>query len=60
MDMYGYETWSLALKELYRLRVREKKVLRRSFEVKRDEVTRGRKILPFEKLNNLFVAIINK
>jgi hypothetical protein len=35
----GYETWSLTLREEYRLRVFEKRVLRRIFELKRDEVT---------------------
>jgi hypothetical protein len=38
--MYGYETW--CLKE-HRLRVFEKRVLRRIFGPKRNEVTGGRK-----------------
>jgi hypothetical protein len=37
--MYGYETWSLTLKEENRLRVFENRVLRRMFGPKRDEVT---------------------
>jgi hypothetical protein len=36
--LYGYETWSLTLKEEHRLRVFENKVLRRIFGPKRDEV----------------------
>jgi hypothetical protein len=37
--LYGYETWSLTLKEEHRLRVFENRVLRRIFGPKRDEVT---------------------
>jgi hypothetical protein len=37
--LYGCETWSLTLREEHRLRVFEKRVLRRIFEPKRDEVT---------------------
>jgi hypothetical protein len=36
---YGCETWSLTLREEYRLRVFENRVLRRKFGPKRDEVT---------------------
>jgi hypothetical protein len=35
--LYGCETWSLMLGEEHRLRVFEKRVLRRIFEPKRDE-----------------------
>jgi hypothetical protein len=38
---YGYETWSLALREEQRLRVFENRVLRKIFGPKRDEVIRG-------------------
>jgi hypothetical protein len=41
----GCETWSLALREKYRLRVFENRVLRRIFGPKRDEVTGGWRIL---------------
>ena len=34
--LYGCETWSIALREEYRLRVFEKGVLRRIFGPKRD------------------------
>ena len=37
--LYGYESWSLTLREERRLRVFENKVLRRIFGLKRDEVT---------------------
>ena len=41
MVLYGFETWSLTLKEERRLRVFENRVLRRIFGPKRDEVTEG-------------------
>jgi hypothetical protein len=37
--LYGCETWSLMLREEHRLRVFEKRVLRRIFRPKGDEVT---------------------
>jgi hypothetical protein len=37
--LYGCESWSLTLREEYRLRVFENRVLRRIFGPKRDEVT---------------------
>jgi hypothetical protein len=37
--MYGYETWSLTLREENRLRVFENRILRRMFGPKRNEVT---------------------
>jgi hypothetical protein len=51
--MYGSETWSLALREEHRLRVFEKRVLRRIFEPKRDEVTGELRKLHTEKLHIL-------
>jgi hypothetical protein len=39
--MYRCETWSLTLREEHRLRVFEKRVLRRTFGQKRDEMTGG-------------------
>jgi hypothetical protein len=36
--VYGCETWSLTLREEHRLRVFEKRVLRRIFGLKRNEV----------------------
>jgi hypothetical protein len=37
--LYGYDTWSLTLREERRLRVFENRVLRRVFGPMRDEVT---------------------
>jgi hypothetical protein len=37
--LYGYETWSVTLREERRLRVFENRVLRRIFGPKKDEVT---------------------
>ena len=37
--LYGFETWSLTLREERRLRVFENKVLRRIFGPRSDEVT---------------------
>jgi hypothetical protein len=39
--LYGYETWSLTLREKNRLSVFENRILRRIFEPKKCEVTRG-------------------
>jgi hypothetical protein len=39
--LYGYESWSLTLREGHRLRVFENRVLRRIFGPKRDKVTGG-------------------
>jgi hypothetical protein len=41
--LYGSETWSLTLREEYRLRVFDNRVLRRIFGPKRDEIIRGLK-----------------
>jgi hypothetical protein len=38
--LYGCETWSLTLREKYRLRVIENRGLKRIFWSKRDEVAR--------------------
>jgi hypothetical protein len=45
--LYGCETWSLTLREEYRLRVFKNRVLRRIFEVIGDDVTAG-----WRKLHN--------
>jgi hypothetical protein len=37
--LYGWETWSLTLREEHRLRVFENRVLRRQFGPRRDEMT---------------------
>jgi hypothetical protein len=52
--LYGCETWSLTLREEHRLRVFEKRVLRRIFGPKRDEVTGGGRKLHNEELHVLY------
>jgi hypothetical protein len=51
--LYGCETWSLTLREVYRMRVFESRVLRRIFGPKRDEVTVERGKLHNEELHDL-------
>jgi hypothetical protein len=51
---YGCETWSLTLREEYRLRVFENRVLRRILGRKRDEVTGGWRKLHNEELHKLY------
>jgi hypothetical protein len=48
------KTWSLTLREEHRLRVFEKRVMRRIFGPKRDEVTGDWRKLYNEKLHNLY------
>jgi len=62
--LYGCETWSLTLREKRGLRAFEKRVLRRIFGPKRDEVTGEWRKLHNEELNNLYsspniVRVIN-
>jgi hypothetical protein len=52
--LYRCETWSLTLREVYRLLVFENRVLRRIFGPKRDEVTAGWGKLYNEELHNLY------
>ena len=52
--LYGYESWSLTLREERRLRVFENKVLKRILGPERDEVTRKWRKLNKEELNNLY------
>ena len=54
--LYGFETWSLTLREERRLRVFEKRVLRRIFGPKRDEVTGEWRTLRNEELNDLYCS----
>jgi hypothetical protein len=51
---YGCETWSHTLKEEHRLRMFERRVLRRIFGPKRDEVTGEWRKLHNEELNYLY------
>jgi hypothetical protein len=50
---YGFETWSLMLREEHRLRVSENRVLRRIFGPKSDEVMGEWRKLHNEELHNL-------
>jgi hypothetical protein len=52
--LYGRETWSLTLREERRLRVFEKRVLRRIFGPKRDMITGEWRKLHTEELNDLY------
>jgi hypothetical protein len=52
--LYWCETWSLTLREEHRVRVFENKVLRRTFEPKRDEVTGGWRKLHNGELHDLY------
>jgi len=54
LALYGYDTWSLALREESRLTVFVNKVLRRIFGLKRDEVTGELGELHIEVLNDLY------
>jgi hypothetical protein len=51
--LYGYETWSLTLREEHRLGVFENRMLRRIFGPKRDEVTGEWRKLHNEELLDL-------
>jgi hypothetical protein len=52
--LYGYETWSLTLREDHRLRLFENRMLRRIFVPEMDEVTRGWRKLHNEGLHGLY------
>jgi hypothetical protein len=51
---YGYETWSLTLREEYRLKVFANRMLRRIFGLKRYEMVGGKRKLRNEELHNLY------
>ena len=52
--LFGYETWSLTLREERRLRVFENRVLRRISGPKRNDVTEEWRKLYTEELNELY------
>jgi hypothetical protein len=55
--LYGCETWCPTLREEYRLRVFENRVLRRIFGLKRDEVMGEWRKLPNGELHNLYTSL---
>jgi hypothetical protein len=56
--LYGYESWSLTLRDERRLRVFENRVLRKIFVSKRDEVTGYWRKLHNEELSDLYSSSI--
>jgi hypothetical protein len=54
------ETWSLTVREEYRLRVFENRMLRRIFESKKDDVTKEWRRLHKEKLQDLYSLNITR
>jgi len=54
--LYGYETWSLTLREERRLELFENRVLRRIFGPKRDKKTGEWRKLHNEELNDLYCS----
>jgi hypothetical protein len=54
VDLCGFETLSVTLREKHRLRVFETRALRKIFGLKRDEVMGDWRKLHNEKLHNLY------
>jgi hypothetical protein len=54
--LYGFETWSLTLREEHGLRVSENRVLRKIFGPKREEVAGGWRRLHNEEFHNLYTS----
>jgi hypothetical protein len=52
--LYGCEAWSLTVREEHWLKIFENRVLRRIFELKKDETVCGLRKLNNEKLHNLY------
>jgi len=55
--LYGWETWSLTLREEHRLRVFDNRVLRRILGPKRVKVTGEWRKLHNEELNDLYCSL---
>jgi hypothetical protein len=56
--LYGFENWSLTLREKRRLRVFEKWVMRKIFGPKRDWVTGEWRKLHYEELHDLYSPLL--
>jgi hypothetical protein len=56
--IYGYEAWSLALREKRRLRVFENRILRRIFGLKRDENVEWRRLHNEELHSSNIIRVI--
>jgi hypothetical protein len=56
VDFYGCETWSLTMGEEHRLRVFGNGVLRKTFGLKRDEVTGEWRKIRIQELYNLYCS----
>jgi hypothetical protein len=54
--LYGFETWSLTLREKLRLGVSENRVVRRIFGPKREKGAEGSRRLCNEELHNLYAS----
>jgi hypothetical protein len=54
--LYGCQTWSVTLREEYRLKVFENRVLRRMFGLEREKVAGGWRRLRYEELHNLYAS----
>jgi hypothetical protein len=57
--LYGYENWSVTLREERRIKVYENMVLGRIFGPKRDEVTSEWRKLHNEEINDLYSSFNN-
>jgi hypothetical protein len=55
--LYGFETWSLTIREKCKLRVFENRILRLIFGLKRDENEEWRRLYN-EELHSLYRSII--
>jgi len=58
--LYGYETWSLTLRQEHGLRVFENGVLRAIFGAKRDEVREEWRRIHNEELHDLWALFLTK
>jgi hypothetical protein len=55
--LYGYENWSLTLREKHRLRMFENRVLKKIFGRKRDEGTGERRRVHNEDLHEVYFSL---